>query len=369
MNVRGATTGDEKLLEQIERLARHRRRVGWLRALLWSLTAVGAGLLFLGWLDLLSALHNVLRAVGVVAVFALAIVVVMKAVQAALRAASARRIASDVDHASETGGEVAAGLGLTGIDTRHPLTAGMAGIAVRRAARITAALPETAIEPARRTRQALQYVVILAAAIAAVALLWPDAFRTELLRLSQPWEDHPPYSRHAFRVRPGDATVKYGESLTVLTMVLGQPAEQLDLVVRQEDGGQVSMPMFEERDGTWRSQLTEITAPVTYWVRADDGWSLRYKVRVIYTPEFESITARITPPAYTHLAPAERPIPPSEIAGLPGTRVAITARSNRPLSRGDSSSRRKPAQSLASQGRNPRRAATAGSTWRATTRG
>lgn len=92
--------------------------------------------------------------------------------------------------------------------------------------------------------------------------------------------------------------------------------------------------MFPEGDGRWRTSLAKVTEPGRYYVRDHGARSRRYNLGVITVPEIEEVTFRVIPPAYTHEATYEGPLPNDGLAGLPGTVVEIRAKSNRPLSGG-----------------------------------
>jgi len=340
----------EYLRDQLASLGDRRKGIAWLRGVLWGFTIGGAIVAFTAWLDLLVAIPELLRLIGLIAAGAGALGLLVSTLWKARRAAVAERIARDVDRLAATGGEVSAALGLAtepGLPSAGGGTAeqnsqsallsqGLAGMAVRRAEQIAGGVPEENIEPLSRAGTAFLAAAGLAAALLIVALAWPAAVRTELRRLTDPWGDHPPWSRQGFKVEPGNVKVLYGAAQDIHATVTGGPVEQLDLVVREPDGADEAMPMFEERDRTWRAQLTGIVSPMTYWVRAGkSARSVRYRIEVINTPQIESVAVRLAPPAYTHLPPSEGLMPQGGIAGLKGTQVRITVRSNRPLSRGE----------------------------------
>ena len=92
--------------------------------------------------------------------------------------------------------------------------------------------------------------------------------------------------------------------------------------------------MFEESPGQWRASVTNVRAAGAYFVRAGHARSERYPLRVMTVPKIEEVKFRVTAPAYTRTPVYDGPLPQGGLAGLPGTRVDVTARSNRPLSQG-----------------------------------
>jgi len=321
---------------RLREIGDRRRAILRLRSALWLMALAPAGVVAVGWLDLLAGLPPGLRVAGTAAALLAAAGFVVRAAARARQRSRPTAVARDVDKLARADGQVAVGLSLTQPRRGWPaLTVALARMAVVRALGIAAGVPEGRIEPLRTASPAFRCFLAVVAGTAALAVLWPRAFQTELVRLADPWGDHPPYSRYAFRVKPGDARLAYGASVTVEAEVDGAPVEGLDVVVRQPHGAEEAMPMFEERDGSWRGQLTDVTSPLDYWVRAGRARSRRFRVSVIYTPRIEALSVRVTPPAYTNRPPVEGPLPQGGIAGLPGSTVQVSVQSNRPLSRGE----------------------------------
>ena len=162
------------------------------------------------------------------------------------------------------------------------------------------------------------------ACIALVALMAPRMARVEWIRTLTPWADEPPYSPYEFTVTPGDTQVLYAGTVDVRSEFGKVKPEQLEMLVETEGAPAEVLPMFPEADGAWRGQLRELTAPVRYTVRTRDGRTRAFRVALIYTPEFEKVTFRVTPPAYTGLPAQEGPLPEAGLAGLAGTKVEVT---------------------------------------------
>ena len=330
------TDAARQLLSRLRDFSKRRIAVGRLRVSLWMLALAAGGLVALAWLDLLVELPPLLRATGLAAVIGGCAACYIRNRLALRRSAAPPVVARDVDKLAESAGQVAAGLDLTELpDGLSPLTVALADMAVRKSAEIAGSCPEEKVEPLSRAASALRSFMGTALALVLFAVLWPRVFHTQLLRLADPWGDHPPYTRLVFHIKPGDTTVTYGKGLTIEATVEGLPAERLDLGLREQDGSKQEIPMFEERDGGWRAQLTDVTAPLTYWVRAPKGRSRSYTIGIIYTPQIERVAMRLSPPLYTNLPPTEGPLPQGGISGLRGTQVSLTAHSNRPLSGGE----------------------------------
>ena len=293
-------------------------------------------LLVVAWIDILIALGPRMRIAGGVCSLVLGVVFFAGTLVSSRRGRRVANVARDVDRLSRSAGQVSAGLGLTQVSVQTtPITGGLATIAVRRAQQIAERFPVGRIAPFGAAGRAFVALMAALVIVAGLALLFPRAFMIEYLRLTDPRGDHPSYSRYVFDVSPGDAQVLYGGTMDIRVAVSGAPADEVDLVVRQRSGDEQAMPMFEERDGSWRAQLTDVVAPLTYWARARRGRSYRYDVSVIYTPQIERLSVRVTPPAYTNLPPSEGAMPQGGISGLVGATVEIVAHSNRPLASGE----------------------------------
>lgn len=316
---------------------------------LTGLTGLGWGavvgicvLLVAVWLDLVWELTSASRilfiALAVMAGAALVGAFVARAVRAMRDALLVRRL----DRAGETGGEILSGYELQAGEHGGPtdLTRGLAELASSRAEQIAERIPTETVVPWRPVGRAIGAAVGLAAAVVLGAIVVPRLAATEWLRFADPYGDHPPYSRTAFLVEPGNTSVRYGDGLDVVVKTDGPPVEDLQLVWRRaapERGGapeEEILPMFAEAEGQWRASLASVTVPGDYFVRAAHSRSHRYRLDLITVPEITRVRFRITPPAYTRDPVYEGELPRNGIVALPGTVVEVTATSNRPLRSG-----------------------------------
>ena len=320
-------------------LRRLRRRV-LLLAVVTGLGLGGASLIALlaaaAWLDLAIELPPGLRisASALALIAAATLVIVMLVV--ALRATARRRLARRLDAAAAAGGQIVTGFDLAEryqASDAPPLTASLARMATGRAAEIAAEVSPAVAAPARSARRSWVALAACAATIVLFALAAPRLARTEWLRFSDPYGDHPPYSRTELAVKPGTTSVIYGSGLDVLVTAAGPQPDEVDLVLVGEDSEE-TLPMFPEAGGAWKAQLSEIVAPCRYYARARRTRSHQYEIGVITVPRLETVRWRITPPAYTGDAAYEGPTPSGGLAGLKGAQVQVWAASNRPLSGG-----------------------------------
>ncbi len=308
----------------------------------WGLALAVVLLLAGAWLDLLWEFSPPWRIATLVAAAAVGAMLLGALIRITAQAGRDVPIARRLDRAAGSGGDV-----LTRLDldepfslkrptaARHPeLTAGLARLAVDRAASVAARVPSAAAVPARPLGRSLGTLVLLLAGVALLTLCLPGLARTQWNRFTDPYGDVPPFSQTHFEVSPKGAEVLYGDPLEIHCVTSGAAVDQLQLVLQHDTGQQETLPMFPEPDGHWRAALAKVLRPAVYYVRGNRARSERYHLDVITVPRIESVRVRITPPAYTNEAYYEGPLPKDGLAGLPGTEVRIWAQSNRPLSGG-----------------------------------
>jgi hypothetical protein len=326
-----------ELNRQLQNLRRRLLAIRAVAGLLFSVPAAAAVVVAWIWLDLLWELSPGVRIAGdalaVLAAVAALATVCWRAARFANRSAMARRL----DSVGGTGGQI-----LSGFDLAHAkdsmgqrsdaLGGGLATLAIDRAGRLATDVSAARAVPVRPLAIAGGYALATIAVFGVAAVAMPRLAATEWLRLTDPLGDHPPFSRVQLTLEPANARVVYGGSLDVFATAAGEPVERIDLVlVDLKSGEEEVLPMFPEASDRWRAVLSRVTTPRQYFVRAQRARSPRFLLDVITTPRIEELRCRISPPAYTHLAAYDGPLPPSGLTGLPGTQVKIWATSNRPL--------------------------------------
>lgn len=331
------TTPARSLAQRLSALRRRGLTVGGAAALLWGLAAALACLVLAVWIDLLWEIKAAARvsAWGVVALAGAG--VGLAVVVWAARRMQPRRLASKLDEASRSGGQVLTGWDLASETGRaaSPLRQGMAQMAVQGAEAVSEKTPAAAVVPWRPLTRAGATFGGLVLLVGGAILLMPKLAHTQWMRFTQPMDDHPPYSALEFAIEPGDARVVYGSGLDIYATVGNGPADRVELVLRDPAGGkEESLPMFQETDGRWRAALAQVLAPHSYFVRAGRARSAAHLIEVITVPKIESVRFRVTPPSYTQRGPYEGPLPQGGLSGLRGTVVEVWIDSNRPLSGG-----------------------------------
>jgi hypothetical protein len=252
-----------------------------------------------------------------------------------LNSATAGALARRLDAVGNTGGQILAGVDLARQSQGDAVSRGLAAMAVERAAALAEGISVANAAPARALRAPLGGAGLLLVALGVIALVAPRLARTQWARFTDPFGDHPPYSRVQLGVEPGDVKIVYGQGFDIRVTAGGAPLEKAEVVFEDASGnGGDVLPMFGEGAGAWRATVTGVTVPTKYYVRAPGSRSRRFDVRLITVPKIESVRVRVTPPAYTHLPPYEGAVPQGGLAGLAGTKIELTAKSNRPLGGG-----------------------------------
>ena len=158
---------------------------------------------------------------------------------------------------------------------------------------------------------------------------------TQWARFTDPFGDHPPYSRIELSVTPGATNVVYGAALDIRAIAHGQTVDNLDLIVKSHGVGSRRKTADVPRARRNLASHTHQPHHARPLFRPGPGArSKRFEIGIITAPKLEAVRFRITPPAYTNRPPLEGPLPQGGLAALPGTVVQVWAKSNRPLSAG-----------------------------------
>lgn len=357
---------DRALNERLDDLRRRWLTVGTLNAAVCAVLAFAGLLLFAAWLDLLWELSSQARwlcgRLSIVFGVVMAIVVVWNS----HRAGNRRTLAHRMDDVGATGGEILSALDLmTQPAQKSDLSRGLSAMAVERAGSVSQGVPLWQVVPLRRTKLACAALLLTTVVVAAVGLFAPDLANSQWLRFTDPYGDHPPYSSVTWSVEPQGTKVVYGTGVDIYATGKGPAVDAAHLVLVYGDDGKSGvgsrdmnnsgdgaaaaeqdkakqpveprteeLPMFREADGRWRAVLVRVVEPASYYVRSGRSRSTKYQMGVITVPRLEEVRFRVTPPAYTQLGPYEGPLPEGGLSGLPGAKVEVWARSNRPLAGG-----------------------------------
>jgi hypothetical protein len=324
------------LQKHLQRFGRRLLAIGMASGVGWGLAAALLLVLAGAWFDLLWELPPQLRIACCISSLIVGALLLAAAGWLALRSRVPQALAYRLDTVAGTGGQIRSGVDLLLEPESHvPLTSGLATLAVGRAGQLAGKIAGASAVPAKPLGWSFGGFGALILGVGIASLCLPRLAWTQWLRFTDPYGDHPPFSRALYKVEPGNVQVVYGGGLDIRVTTEGAPVDRLHLVLETEDPPtQETLPLFQEPGGEWTATLANLTSPGRYFVRSNAGRSPKFRIDILTVPQLEAVRFRITPPAYTNRAAYQGPLPQGGLAGLPGTGVQLWAKSNRPLSGG-----------------------------------
>ena len=191
-------------------------------------------------------------------------------------------------------------------------------------------------------RQGRLLIIQVLVAVAVVSLLGLAACATIAPRLLWPGRDIPPYSRYTFEVVPQTPTIVYGGSAELSVVIDGAPVnDQVWLLTRQRNRALQRAACFQDGGGRYAQRLENVTQPLEFCFAVGRARSRWQAIDLQLQPQVLQARVRLTPPAYTDLPAVEFPAGQADVAGVRGTRIALSLTSNRPLREGTLTLRRR----------------------------
>jgi hypothetical protein len=190
------------------------------------------------------------------------------------------------------------------------------------------------IEGKRAALGLLGFAALLAAAF--------DITRTELPRFLDPFGDHPPYS--FIRLEISDpatdgAEVIYNQGLLITAKAAGHRPGELFLSYFPVDHPEqaTTVPMFDKGERGFTQQIDNVRTDLVVFAHTRNRHALsrQRRISVVLTPRLEKAWVKITAPAYTGLAPDEKPLNFKSLKALSGSTLEFRLESNRPLASGN----------------------------------
>jgi hypothetical protein len=222
-----------------------------------------------------------------------------------------------------------------------PLTRDLAGMAVEQYAEelededfVKLARTDRVQKEAKRTAvKVLGFVVLFAIGYNITGI--------EILRFGDPFGDHPPYSFTRLEIsepsRDGTQVV-YGQPLTISATASGHRPGELFLTWHPAGvpAQALTLPMFDKGERGFSQQIGAIKSDIVVFAHSKNRHSMsrQRRISVVLTPKLEKAFVKISPPAYTGLAPDEKPLQMKSLKALAGSRLEFRLQSNRPLKAG-----------------------------------
>lgn len=234
--------GNLPLQARVRRLRRRLLGIHLAAGTVWGLATAATLCLLGGWLDLLWEFPPPWRIAtlwtGGISGGLLLVVLAAIAVRSVRDFVAARRL----DRVGRGGGRIFTGweleqsrYGIAG-QSPPPLSAGLAGLAAADAAAAARQVPLGKAAPLRPLARSLAAFCLLAALVGALVVGLPGMALTQWSRFLRPYDDVPPFSLTEFKVTPGHRDVIYGDDLEICAAVIGEPVEQVELVLASSRG-------------------------------------------------------------------------------------------------------------------------------------
>ena len=207
-----------------------------------------------------------------------------------------------------------------------------------------AGLRNVPVETLARTDELRWHAKRAALALLIFCALLAAVFRVtqvELARFADPFGDHPPYSfTHLAIVQPGPVgtNVLYDHAVVMKVKAGGHQPREVFLTAFPPGHREkaVTLPMFDHGGAGYDQLLGNVRSELLVFAHTKDhvSESKQVHIGVVLTPQLEAAYVRISPPAYTRLAPQEKPYAFKDTQALEGSEVRIRLQSNRPLREG-----------------------------------
>ncbi len=176
---------------------------------------------------------------------------------------------------------------------------------------------------------------------AAVLAIFFDITKTEVPRFLDPFGDHPPYSFTRLEISDpatDGAAVIYNQSLLVTVKSSGHRPGELFLSYFPSGHPEqtITVPMFDKGEHGFTQQIESVRTDLVVFAQTKNRHALsrQRRITVVLTPRLEKAWVKISPPAYTGLAPDEKRLNFKNVKALAGSTLEFRLTSNRPLTSG-----------------------------------
>ncbi|MEX0685750.1 MAG: DUF4175 family protein [Balneolales bacterium] len=164
---------------------------------------------------------------------------------------------------------------------------------------------------------------------ASTSFLSPDAFKRTALF----WESFEKPLPFTYSIEPGNLVIAQGDPFHAkVVFEQNRIPDNVTLAIKTDIESDYRLrPMHQDDDGSFVSEGLELYNNAKYFVRMDGHESELYTANVQLLPRFSSLTATVTPPAYTGLDNVTNTYPFSRVEGYKGSKVVIEAQPNKNL--------------------------------------
>ncbi len=184
--------------------------------------------------------------------------------------------------------------------------------------------------------------------------LYPSITSRLLKRAVAPFMNLPNIKGDMLTVTPGDAILAEGQRLEIGVEVASKAVKRASLRKRLPDGSErsaymTSLPPSEQGYPRFTITCPPAAEDFTYRVHAGDALSRDYSVTVVPPAIVKRLDAHYVYPAYTRRAPETEADIPGDIRAVAGTKVTVSATTNKPIKSADVQINGRPAKDMTTQ--------------------
>jgi len=203
------------------------------------------------------------------------------------------------------------------------------------AAAVARQLDMRQVVPIHGLRRPAAFAAAALTALLAQAALTPLSVANWLQRVLDPFSDIPIWAQTRVYVAPGNARVARNDGVALTIRTEGAPASAVTLFLRSGSG-----PWEQRRlrqagptplSGRFMARVPALQDDLSYYARANDGVSNRYRITVEDRPVVRSVAVTITYPAYMARSPSTTHGSTANTVAPVGSVARFILRANKPL--------------------------------------
>jgi hypothetical protein len=179
----------------------------------------------------------------------------------------------------------------------------------------------------------LRHVIVLIGVIAVTGVIWffiPNTMSQALDRMVHADRVYPRKAPFSLDLEPGNIRVVHGQEVSIRLLASGAAPQRVQLFLR-EDGEEVWREKVLESPFQYR--IPAIRRDTEYYASSGSVKSPRYRIQVVHLPFVRGLSVKLVPPGYSGLEIRHLEPNTGYIYALKGTRVEISIRANKRLSK------------------------------------